>query len=219
MAWPDPGPGCRLGAHCQAPCMPVQDARPMRKMHDSDPGASAASASGGARRGPWPYRSHWHCPSRWCGRCHSVVSDVIGDCRPFSKGGVQVDQLGDYGTKPRGKPLPLWGTHSTPACQAGPRFQQIGDGDGGASPIPDKSGTGTGQRGPPPPGESGTKVPSPSPGESGSGTGTGTGVSAPCQPERVSSLSYLYQRSTTLLKTCIKKRLQLAQPVRLASEV
>jgi hypothetical protein len=46
MAWPDPGPGCRLGAHCQASCMPVQDARPMRKMHDSDPGASAASASG-----------------------------------------------------------------------------------------------------------------------------------------------------------------------------
>jgi hypothetical protein len=71
-------------------------------------------------------------------------------CRPSSEGGV--DQLGDYGTKPRGKTMgktalyPPWGTHSTPAWSpisanpspsrgrgrpgSVPDSGQIGDGDG-----------------------------------------------------------------------------------------
>jgi hypothetical protein len=44
----------------------------------------------------------------------AVVNDVIGHCRPSSKGGVQVqvDQLGDYGIMGPNlgaKPLPRWG--------------------------------------------------------------------------------------------------------------
>jgi hypothetical protein len=106
----------------------------------------------------------------------AVVNGVIGRCRPSSKGGVQVqvDQLGDYGTK-RGLAANLRPCGVLTALQPGPRFQRIGDGDGdgGASPIRDKSGTGTTLKVPgpsPPPGQSGT----------GPGTGTvGTGVSAP----------------------------------------
>jgi hypothetical protein len=68
-------------------------------------------------------------------------SDVIGHCRPSSKGGV--NRFCDYG-QTRGKAATPLGVLT--AIQPGPRFQQIGDGDGGASPIPGKSGTGTGER-------------------------------------------------------------------------
>jgi hypothetical protein len=157
-------------------CMPVKDAKPMRKMHDLA-GAGSLPVTAEARG-----TLDITLTVRVAGA--AVVNDVIDReakcCRPSSKGGVDHWQFCDYGTKPRGKTSYLLGysRHSSLV----PIFQQIRDGDGGASPIPDnlKSGTGTGERPRPRANRRGTKVPSPSPGKSGTGTGTGTGVSAPC---------------------------------------
>ena len=116
-----------------------------------------------------------------------VVNDVIGHCRPSSKRGVDQLSLAIMGPNLGAKPLPLWGTHSTPAWSPiligdgdggsvpaeSEEPGQIGDGDGGSVPA-DSGQIGDGDGGAsPPPGKSGTDAPSPSPDKSGTGTGTG----------------------------------------------
>ncbi len=174
---------------------------------------------GGASLSPGPMRSLVHSGSdRWswepATECHSgpggdsadlitltvrvrvagaaVVNDVIGHCRPSSKGGVQVHQLGDFGimgpnlggnpggtsetsTVTRRPPLPVgYSQHSSRVPDSD--FSKLGTGTGSrASPIPDNlkslTGTVTGERpsdGVPAAGQIGddfrSRVPSPSPG-------------------------------------------------------
>jgi hypothetical protein len=206
-----PGPGDRIlfkfrrwCASALASCMPVpvKDAKPMRienARSESRWSWEPASASEGDL-----ITLTQAARVRVAGA--AVVNDVIGrsSCRPSSssiqtsKGGVQVDQLGDYGTKPRGKlkfklNLDPFGVLTDASLV--PDFSKSGTGTGERPPaIPDKSGTGTGERprpranrgrrspGVPAPGQIGDEGPRPSPrprANRGRGRGRGRGPGCP----------------------------------------
>ena len=155
------------GAHPHPACMPRRPvtrkdaAKPMRKMHDPA-GAGSLPVDGDLTTLTVRVAGASAAVVVTSRTSESSAIQVAGlQLEVSSKGHGGVDQFGDNGAKPRGKPRPPWGTHSTSAwspisANRGRRrgsvpdseSGQIGEGRGrGSVPAPGQIGDGDGDGG------------------------------------------------------------------------